>query len=198
MVDAKQYPLFDDYTYATLDSQQFGPLFNRYRPVVFGQAFDYQPEETYNAHEILSVRRLQQQMNTRYRLRLGIFYQQTDFIGWSAGWQRDNDVYYMANSGIVPAHQNRGIYSHVLPVLLELVKTEGFQIIESRHTASNNRVIIPKLKAGFVLSGFEVSDQFGTLVWLRYYFNETRRRMFHFRTGEVAPDDELRGLLGLI
>jgi hypothetical protein len=70
-------------------------------------------------------------------------------------------------------------------------------VVESRHTASNNRVIIPKLKVGFVLSGFEVSDQFGTLVWLRYYFNPTRRRMVDVRTGEHAPDDELRGLLGL-
>lgn len=190
-------PLFDDYTYVTLTSQAFTPLFNRYRPVVFGQTFGYQPEAIFSEDEAASVRRLQQQMSNRYRLRLGVFHRQTEFVGWTVGWQRDNDAYYMANTGILPAHQNKGIYTHLLPVLLKIVRDEGFQLVESRHTASNNRVIIPKLKVGFVLSGFEVSDQFGTLVWLRYYFNETRRRMVDVRTGEQAPDDELRRLLGL-
>jgi ribosomal protein S18 acetylase RimI-like enzyme len=191
------YPLFDDYTYVVLSGQAFVPLFNRYRPTVFGQTFGYQPEDVYSADEAQSVRRLQQQMTQRYRLRLGVYYRRTEFAGWTVGWQRDNDAYYMANTGILPEHQNRGVYSHLLPVLLETVRAEGFQVVESRHTASNNRVIIPKLKVGFVLSGFEVSDQFGTLVWLRYYFNPTRRRMVDVRTGEHAPDDELRGLLGL-
>lgn len=191
-------PLFDDYTYVSLTSQAFTPLFNRYRPAVFGQTFGYQPEATYSEAETMSVRRLQQQMIHRYRLRLGVFFRQTEFVGWTVGWQRDNDSYYMANTGILPAHQNKGIYTHLLPELLGIVRAEGFQLVESRHTASNNRVIIPKLKAGFVLSGFEVSDQFGTLVWLRYYFNETRRRMIDVRTGEHKPDDELRQLLGLL
>lgn len=193
----QHHPLFGDYTYAALDGPTFAPLFKQYRSLVFGQTFGYQPEDTFSASEVLSIRRLQQQMTSRYRLRLGIYHRQTDFVGWTVGWQRDSDVFYMANTGILPEHQSRGIYSHLLPVLLDIVGTEGFQVVESRHTASNNRVIIPKLKAGFNLSGFEVSDQFGTLVWLRYYFNKTRRKMIDVRTGEHIPDEELRALLGL-
>ncbi len=196
-MDHQHTPLFGDYSFVAMSAQEFAPLFTQYRPAVFGQTFSYQPEDTYSAQEILAVRRLQRQMSNRYRLRLGIYHRRSEFVGWTVGWQRDNDAYYMANSGILPTHQNKGVYSHLLPALLEITRAEGFQIIESRHTASNNRVIIPKLKAGFQLSGFEVSDQFGTLVWLRYYFNETRRRMVDVRTGEQTPDDDLRILLGL-
>ncbi|MEZ4517643.1 MAG: GNAT family N-acetyltransferase [Chloroflexota bacterium] len=196
-MDTQHHPLFDDYTYVVLSAPAFAPLFQRYRPVVFGQTFGYQPEDTYNVQEARAARRLQQQMSGRYRLRIGIYYQETVFAGWTVGWQRDSDVYYMANTGILPQHQNRGIYTHLLPTLLSIIGKEGFQVVESRHTASNNRVIIPKLKAGFVISGLEVSDQFGTLVWLRYFFNETRRRMMDVRTGEHIPDDELRQLLHL-
>lgn len=192
-----QQPLFEDYSYAVLNGKVFAPLFNKYRPLIFGQTFGYQPEDAYSASESLAVRQLQQQLNGRFRLRLGVYHRKTEFVGWTVGWQRDGDSYYMANTGILPAHQNRGIYTHLLPVLLGLVRSEGYQVVESRHTASNNRVIIPKLKAGFIISGFEVSDQFGSLVWLRYYFNETRRRMIDVRTGEHVPDENLRKLLGL-
>lgn len=196
MADPHQ-TLFGDYTFAKLSGEMFAPLFAQHRPAVFGQAFTYQPEEAYSLQESLAVRRLQEQMTGRFRLRLGIFHKKTEFVGWTVGWQRDSDTYYMANTGILPDHQDRGIYTHLLPALLSILEREGFQVVESRHTASNNRVIIPKLKAGFVIAGFEVSDQFGTLVWLRYYFNETRRRMIDVRTGEHAPDDDLRRMLGL-
>lgn len=192
-----QQPLFGDYTYAILSGRTFAPLFEQYRPLVFGQTFDYRPEDTYSASEALAVRQLQQQISVRFRLRLGVYYRKRVFVGWTVGWQRDTDSFYMANTGILPAHQRRGIYTHLLPVLLGLVRAEGYQVVESRHTASNNRVIIPKLKAGFIVSGFEISDQFGALVWLRYYFNEGRRRMFDVRSGEHMPDEDMRKLLGL-
>ena len=59
---------------------------------------------------------------------------------------------------------------------------------------TNNAVIIPKLKAGFVISGFEVSDRFGTLVQLSYYFNPLRRKMMDVRVGQRKPDEEIRKL----
>jgi hypothetical protein len=58
-------------------------------------------------------------------------------------------------------------------------------------------VIVPKLKAGFVISGFEVSDIFGILIHLTYYFNEIRRKVIDFRVGQLVPDEQIRQLLGL-
>lgn len=72
----------------------------------------------------------------------------------------------MTNTGILEEHRRRGLYTALLPVVLNQLRQKGFQIVFSRHTLTNNAVIIPKLKAGFVISGFEVDDRFGTLVQL--------------------------------
>ena len=70
-------------------------------------------------------------------------------------------------------------------------------MISSKHSATNNRVIIPKLKAGFVISGLEISDRYGTLVRLEYFTNPKRRELMDFRSGQALPDLGLRELLGL-
>ena len=80
--------------------------------------------------------------------------------------------------------------------MMARVKDLGFQEITSRHSVDNNSVIIPKLKVGFTISGMEISDMWGTLVNLTYYFNETRRKVLSYRTGEML-DPELRKYLGL-
>jgi hypothetical protein len=81
--------------------------------------------------------------------------------------------------------------------VLERVKAQGFQIVLSRHTTTNNSVIIPKLKAGFVITALEVSDRFGTLVHLSYFFNETRKRIMEFRSGDLKPDQKIKDALGI-
>ena len=103
----------------------------------------------------------------------------------------------MINTGILPPHQGKGIYSALLPLLLEGLRQEGFQIVYSRHIASNNQVLVPKFKAGFVITGFEISDAFGLLVHLSYYFNPLRRKIMDVRTGRAMPDDEVKQHLAL-
>src|SRR4051812_27592214 len=60
---------------------------------------------------------------------------------------------------------------------LRHAKAAGFQMVLSRHTTTNNSIIIPKLKAGFVITAMEVSDRFGTMVHLNYFFNKTRAKI---------------------
>ena len=98
----------------------------------------------------------------------------------------------MTSSGILPGHRRRGLYRSLIPVVLEYARNEGFQAVVSRHTLTNNAVIIPKLKAGFVISGFDVSDRFGTLVQLSYLFNPLRRKVFDVQVGQRGLDDEVR------
>ena len=81
--------------------------------------------------------------------------------------------------------------------VLERVKSLGFQIITSRHKTTNNSIIIPKLKAGFVITSIEVSDRFGTLVHLSYFFNQIRRNVMEFRTGDLKPDAQLKNAMGI-
>ncbi len=101
----------------------------------------------------------------------------------------------MTNTGILEAHRGRGLYTALLPVVLGILKREGFQTVYSRHNLTNNAVIVPKLKAGVVISGFEVDDRFGTLAQLSYFFNPLRRKVLDVRVGQRAPDEEIKKLL---
>lgn len=81
--------------------------------------------------------------------------------------------------------------------ILETVRQQGFQTVYSRHVATNNRVIIPKLRAGFLITGVELTDMVGLLVRLTYFFSPLRRKALDFRAGQLRPDDDLRRLFGL-
>jgi hypothetical protein len=68
----------------------------------------------------------------------------------------------------------------------------GFHIVYSRHAATHNQVLVPKLKAGFVITGVELSDVFGVLVHLSYFFNPIRRKVLDVRAGHARPDAEVK------
>jgi hypothetical protein len=83
-----------------------------------------------------------------------------------------------------------------MELAMEHITDLGFQRIYSRHKMSNNAVIIPKLKAGFVITGFEVAMMyFGNLVELSYYTNPRRRELLEVRTGMRRPSEEDMGLI---
>jgi GNAT superfamily N-acetyltransferase len=183
--------LFGDYTVRSMEDQEFGPLIRQYRPVVFDRSLSFNVQEALSAEETEAVALLRARTGTPYRLILGIFHRE-EFVGWSFGRQDGHERYNMVNTGILPEHQNKGIYTALLPRILEMVRKEGFQIAYSRHAATNNQVLIPKLKAGFIISGVELSDLFGTLVHLSYFFNPLRRKVMDVRSGQSVPDQEVR------
>ncbi len=126
-----------------------------------------------------------------FRLVLAVFHR-GKIVGWSAGYQMDRFSFYMMNSAVDPKHRRQGIYSLLLKQTMERVLQEGFQEITSRHNSTNNNVIIPKLKAGFVIKSLEISDTFGALVHLSYFPNRTRREVMDFRSGEKRLSPRLK------
>lgn len=103
----------------------------------------------------------------------------------------------MVNSAVLPAHRGRGLYSRLLEVALTTLIDKGFQRIWSRHNTTNRAILIPKLKRGFLISGTELSDVFGSLVHLTYFTNPLRRQAMDFRSGQARPQQELRNALKL-
>jgi len=186
--------LTSDYTYKHLSAEEFAPLFEKYHLTVFPHLSGVSPERLYSEAERSALTALQANLSNRYVLRLGIFHGE-DFVGWHVGEQVEAGRFYMRNTGILEEHRGRGLYTALLPVILDTVKREGFQVVYSRHQATNNAVIVPKLKAGFVVSGFEVDDRYGTLVQLSYLFNPLRRKLMDVRVGHSTPDDEVKKLL---
>lgn len=162
--------------------------------LIFPNRFDINAQAACSAEESAGIAELNKNLQNLYELRLGFFHD-GNMVGWHYGVQVTADTYRMVTTGILPAYQRKGIYSAFLAVIAEQLREAGFQIILSRHYATDNQVIIPKLRFGFLVSGFEVTDEYGLLLRLNYYFNETRRKIFHVRSGFQQPDDVVKSLI---
>ena len=144
---AQDSVLLGDYTMRILEGAEFGPLFQQYRPIIFQTMLDFDVQQALSIEEQTATARLRERMGTPFRLNIGIYHHQ-EFIGWSFGRQESAERYYMVNTAILPQHQGKGIYSALLPHILSVLQREGFQIVYSRHVATNNQILVPKLKAG--------------------------------------------------
>jgi GNAT superfamily N-acetyltransferase len=120
-----------------------------------------------------------------------------DVIGGYLGQQSVLGRYHMVSSVVAPAYQGRGIYRELLARVVAAVRDSGFTEIHSWHRADNNAVIVPKLRAGFLIMGFEVTTRFGVLVQLRRYLVEDVELLHRYRVdGSFAEQLRSRGLLG--
>lgn len=185
------------YEIREMSGEEFQPLWREHSASIFQE-----DGQIFNLYECLSEdeknlrKSLREQMGKPFSLRLGLFFQ-GKFVGWSCGDQKDEETYYMRNSAVLPEHRRKGLYNALLQRTMEAVVQKGFQKIYSRHNATNNAVIIPKLKYGFVISALEVSERFGVLVHLTFFPKEICRKVMDYRVGDSKPDDEIRKHLGL-
>jgi GNAT superfamily N-acetyltransferase len=164
------------------DMAAFSAFLTKFHPVWFNSNLDFLIPAMLDAEEKESLKKLRYPVQNE--LYLLITYQ-GETVGWFTGHQHDQESFYMMNSVVHPDHRKKGIYTALLKVILGWAKGEGFQHVKSRHKAANNEVIVPKLKAGFIISGMEISDRFGTLVNLTFHFNEKRRMAVKFWSGQV-------------
>lgn len=116
--------------------------------------------------------------------------------GWQYSRQWDARTAYMVNTALLPAHRGQGAYSRLLPVILEALRAEGYALVRSHHHATNNAVIVPKLRAGFRLQGLEV-DEHGVMAVLHHSFDPVYRAYMDVRSGLIRPTGEVARRLGL-
>ncbi len=187
----------DDYVVRVMTAKELQPYREQHQKTVFEGDHSIFPYSYYNDEEKDNIRRLSREfLQSRFEINLGVFTKDDEFVGWSYGYQESGIEFYMCNSGILKAHRRKGLYTKMLEVCLDILVDKGFQLIYSRHNATNNSVIIPKLKAGFVISTMEVSDVFGVLIHLKYFTNRIRRKVMNYRVGHCRPDEELKKLFG--
>lgn len=188
----REWRIDQDYLIKEMSQEDFSPLYQKNAKELFESN-----SQILRMHEIMSnqekekLQLLKENIGDLFSLRLGVFYQ-GEFIGWHFGFQENAYQYYMANSAILEPHRRKGLYTKLLNVVIESVKKLGFHEIYSRHSNPNNAVIIPKLKSGFVISGMEVNDIFGSVVLLKYSLNDFRKKVFDYRTGHTLPDQEIK------
>lgn len=99
-------------------------------------------------------------------------------IGWSIGEQRAADDFFMTWTGIIPAYQNQGIYSAFLRHFIDYCAELGYARITSNHMVNNRRVIVAKMKAGFIASAMSLDERIGATLWLTYYIDKDREAGF--------------------
>lgn len=188
--------LGNGYVIREMKPDEFWPLWDTHSPAIFRDVlFSFPWRQHLTEKETDDMALLSKNKGTPYRLLLALF-KDDEFVGWSFGDQKnvDND-YYMRNSAVLPEHRRQGLYSALMTTHLEIVNEKGFQKITSSHHVTNNAVLIPKLKAGFIISGFEMDDGFGLLVNLTYFTNPLRREMMDVRAGLTRPSDQIKSAL---
>jgi ribosomal protein S18 acetylase RimI-like enzyme len=184
------------FRFVELTNQEYETRWNEWGPKIFDEKSTIlDTRKILSDEEKAQVRELNKNTAQLTRINIGVF-KGEDFCGWFSGDQYNYETFYMRNSAILPQYRRQGLYRELMHEVLRRTKEMGFQIVLSRHTTTNNSIIIPKLKAGFVITAIEVSDRFGILVHLSYFFNSTRRKIMEFRSGDLKPDTNLKNAMG--
>lgn len=187
-----------EYKFVELPDAEFQKYWDLWGSIIFkANDTSMDTKKVLSEAEQAQVKTLYANMNQMISFNICIF-KGDEFCGWFTGGQYNPETFYMRNSAILPNHRRLGLYTALMHEVLKRVQKLGFQIVLSRHTTTNNSIIIPKLKAGFIITAIEISDRFGTLVHLSYYFNETRNRIMQFRSGDLKPDHKIKTALGML
>lgn len=163
----------------------------------YGKKIFEDESQIFRLRNALSVKELEKWDNLKLnlgspiRINLGLYHKH-QFVGWSWGYQESGTKFYMCNSAVFPEHRRKGLYTMLLAEMVQRVTKLGFQEVYSRHTITNNAVIIPKLKAGFVITTMEMTDVFGALIHLVFFPNKLRNKILDYRVGQIKPDDEIK------
>jgi hypothetical protein len=143
-----------------------------------------------NRFEIMTAKRFTESNpcdQTQYLLKLLIL-EDKELVGFHTGYESSAGIYYMQTSAIVPQYRSKGIYSKTLSILIQHLWQEGFHKITSRHYITQNNIIVPKLKAGFLIQGFEADPRFGQLINLSLYKFDDTKIQAQYRSGQIkAP-----------
>lgn len=75
----------------------------------------------------------------------------------------------------------------MLEAVIEHAATSGAVLIRSQHSVLNRPVLIGKLRRGFLITGFNVSAQMGSLVELSLHLFPARDALFASRVIPLSP-----------
>jgi GNAT superfamily N-acetyltransferase len=107
-------------------------------------------------------------------------------IGWHMGEAEDFQTFYMRNTGILPEYQGRGLYRAFLKAFSAYLGELGYERISSQHKPTNKSILILKLKQGFVIGGFEMTENWGALVKMVKIIPQDRRESFFRQFGDMV------------
>lgn len=194
-----KYRLPVGYSIKEIETAEFAKYWEKPGKRIFNDSsLFYDSKKVHTKKELASFKKLREQFNStqHYRVNLALFYKDK-FVGWSWGFQEVPTVFYMCNSAILEDHRQKGLYSCLMKEMLNRVSTKGFSKIYSRHVMTNNDIIIAKLKQGFKITSFELSETFGTMVHLSYFPTKIKNDILDFRSGFRRPSRKMKEIFDL-
>lgn len=194
-----EYKLPKGYSIREIPNEEFGKLWEKPGKRIFNDdSIMLDRTLAYSKKERNQFQELRKLFNSsqHIRINLGLFYR-SKFVGWSWGFQETATVFYMCNSAILEDHRRKGLYTCLMREMLKRALKYGFQRIYSRHMITNNDILIPKLKQGFVITNFELSEAFGTMVHLSYYPSRIGYEILNFRSGHKRPSKKIKKIFKL-
>lgn len=192
-------PLLDDYTLREVTAEEWYAVFSAHVEEVFPDEHKIVNLETLlDAPEREKLSTLQERLSNSFQFYCLILDGEKP-IGWHYGMQRGSIEYFMANTAVLPAYQNKGIYSALIKFIINRAAAEGFLYITSIHYCDNNAVLVPKLKTGFIIQSVGNLIQtmlpeasYGLMVQLVYPLKDSYRQLFSHRVGQTALNESLR------
>lgn len=188
--------LLENYYAKVVDDTTIFNILNKYRTTVFPNTVDFKILAAYSDEEKKLLKKKKQLARQPTRLSY-VVEQAGKLSGWCTAYEKDIDEWYMHITAIFKEHRKKGLYTAVLKLMLAYAKKEGYQKVTSVHNATNNAIIIPKLKAGFVISGMHINEKFGTMVELTYYINLKIKAVVEFRSGQKRLPQNLKEHLNI-
>ncbi|MEM7037304.1 MAG: GNAT family N-acetyltransferase [Bacteroidota bacterium] len=189
-METEKQSLFGKFWYKAVEEAEIHAVFGQYMAKMFGDSIRFQPETIWTAEEVVQMKDQKQAYEEFFTIRF-VIYHEEEFVGWMTGREENYETFYMENSGVLPKWRGKGVYSAMMKEMMKLAKEKGYQIIKSRHNATNNAILVPKLRAGFLITGFELSDRYGTMIHLSYFLNPKRREVMDMRSGFRYPGQEI-------
>lgn len=107
-----------------------------------------------------------------------LFFYKKKAIGWFMGEMEDFETFYMRNTGVLPIHQSKGIYSAFLDQFISYLKDLGYQRISSQHAPHNKRIYNLKMSKGFIIVGSENHERWGNLIKLVKFLDKKREAYY--------------------
>ncbi len=139
------------------------------------------------------MKSLGQLQKDTYKLRIALL-KNKELVGWSFGWQESPTTFFMGASVVTKDFRGKGYYSKMVHKIFEITKQEGFQSVSSFHIATNNPILIAKLKLGFNVTGMQLDAIHGILIKLVYNHNELLSAATRFRAGAISEEKILKTL----
>ncbi len=174
-IDIRQVDTFDDDAHQAIAEPIFGDAARQQH------LKDLIGPEAAERHAVL-----RQSLPKAERIRVGAFHGER-LVGYSQGWFEPGGNFYIGSSAVDPGHRRQGVYTRLLKAIEQAVRERGGLSISSQHVATNNAVLIAKLRLGYVIAGTEYSDAMGLLVRLVLHLTVERGALYAARTGMLAP-----------